>query len=490
VPEPTQKPVLRAVAGLTDAPARDVRASRPYLLTGRLIASGLRRAIGLIALFAIDLAGIAMAVYGALVLKELYLSNSAIQWGILWQAEVQWLPFLALVTVLVFWRAGLYGPRETRSGFASILSSLAVVAIVTFGFGLATDQDITTGSSFVASYVLASFFVGLLRWSYESMTSEVLRAVGAQRVALLVGSGARVDSLRGAVERNSPDIRYLFVEVADELELMEAIAAQAPDEILVDGHRLEEEDLVELLAIAHKHGLKVRVAPSTAEFLTHQAAYVPGRAVPLFELRPPVLSGADWLLKRTFDFAVSALVIIAGLPIWACIAAAIKLTSRGSVFYSDPRIGVGERQFRMLKFRTMYEDAEARQGELEELNEADGALFKLRRDPRVTPVGRILRRLSLDEMPNVLNVVRGEMSLVGPRPLPIRDYTKLEPWHRKRYLVLPGITGLWQISGRSNLSFDDLVRLDFYYLERWSIWLDISILIKTIPAVLARRGAY
>ena len=174
------------------------------------------------------------------------------------------------------------------------------------------------------------------------------------------------------------------------------------------------------------------------------------------------------------------------MPIWLLIAAAIKLDSRGPVLYSDRRIGVGEGEFGMLKFRTMVQGAAEQQAELEEQNEAGGALFKIRDDPRVTRVGRVLRRLSIDELPQVLNVLRGEMSLVGPRPLPLRDYLQLEAWHRKRYNVLPGITGLWQISGRSNLTFDDLVRLDFYYIENWSIWLDISILVKTLPAVLAR----
>jgi lipopolysaccharide/colanic/teichoic acid biosynthesis glycosyltransferase len=144
----------------------------------------------------------------------------------------------------------------------------------------------------------------------------------------------------------------------------------------------------------------------------------------------------------------------------------------------------------MVKFRTMVEGAEDLQTGLEQRNEAGGALFKIRDDPRVTRVGALLRRLSLDELPQVINVLRGEMSLVGPRPLPLRDYRMLEDWHRQRYLVLPGITGLWQISGRSNLSFDDLVRLDFYYLENWSIWLDIGVIVKTIPAVLRGRGAY
>jgi lipopolysaccharide/colanic/teichoic acid biosynthesis glycosyltransferase len=144
----------------------------------------------------------------------------------------------------------------------------------------------------------------------------------------------------------------------------------------------------------------------------------------------------------------------------------------------------------MLKFRTMVEGAEREQAALEAANEASGALFKIREDPRVTRVGRILRRFSIDEVPNVINVLRGEMSLVGPRPLPLRDHAKLEQWHRRRTNVLPGMTGLWQIAGRSDLSFDDLVRLDFYYLENWSLWLDITILVKTIPAVLVRRGAY
>ena len=168
----------------------------------------------------------------------------------------------------------------------------------------------------------------------------------------------------------------------------------------------------------------------------------------------------------------------------------MKLSSPGPVFYRDRRVGLGEREFGMFKFRSMYVDANLGQAALEASNEASGPLFKIKDDPRVTRVGRILRRYSIDEMPQVLNVLRGEMSLVGPRPLPLRDYVQLEDWHRKRYLVLPGMTGLWQVSGRIDLSFDDLVRLDFYYLENWSIWLDISILAKTLPAVAARRGAY
>jgi lipopolysaccharide/colanic/teichoic acid biosynthesis glycosyltransferase len=224
--------------------------------------------------------------------------------------------------------------------------------------------------------------------------------------------------------------------------------------------------------------------------LLQRGEYVPGQGMPLFELRPPVLAGTDWVVKKTFDLVVSFVVVVLGLPLWLLIALAIRLDSRGPVLYRDLRVGVGEREFGMLKFRTMVRGAAELQEELEDQNEAPGALFKIREDPRLTRVGRVLRRLSLDELPQVLNVLAGEMSLVGPRPLPVRDYHLLEAWHRKRYLVLPGITGLWQISGRSELTFDDLVRLDFYYLENWSIWLDVTILLKTVPAVFGRRGAY
>jgi len=195
-------------------------------------------------------------------------------------------------------------------------------------------------------------------------------------------------------------------------------------------------------------------------------------------------------VKRTFDLVVSALLLVVGMPVWLLLAAAVKLDSRGPVFYVDRRVGVGEHEFGMLKFRTMVADASEQQTVLEQENEAGGALFKIRDDPRLTRVGRVLRRLSLDEMPQLVNTLRGQMSLVGPRPLPLRDFRLLEDWHRARYLVLPGMTGLWQISGRSGLSFDDLVRLDFTYIENWSVWLDIAIIAKTIPAVVSGRGAY
>jgi exopolysaccharide biosynthesis polyprenyl glycosylphosphotransferase len=262
------------------------------------------------------------------------------------------------------------------------------------------------------------------------------------------------------------------------------------DEVIIADPDFPQDDALELVDQCHRRGVRVRLAPSTMEILIQRAEFVPGQSVPLFELGPPVFEGVDFALKRTFDIVGATLLLILLSPLLAVISLAVRFSSRGPVLFHSMRRGIGQRPFACLKFRTMYSDAEERQAELEELNEASGALFKIREDPRLTAVGRLLRRFSLDELPQLVNVVRGDMSLVGPRPLPERDYAMLEDWHRKRYLVLPGITGLWQVSGRSELDFDELVNLDFIYLERWSLALDLTILLKTIPAVFSRRGAY
>jgi exopolysaccharide biosynthesis polyprenyl glycosylphosphotransferase len=226
------------------------------------------------------------------------------------------------------------------------------------------------------------------------------------------------------------------------------------------------------------------------EILMDRVEFVPGQALPLFELKPPVFEGVDFAIKRAFDLVGAVLLLIVLSPVMLAIALAIRLSSRGPVLFRSSRPGIGGRPFECLKFRTMVEGAEREQERLEMQNEVAGALFKIRQDPRVTSVGRFLRRWSLDELPQLFNVLRGDMSLVGPRPLPQRDYDRLELWHRKRYLVLPGMTGLWQVSGRSELDFDDLVRLDFLYLERWSVFLDLTIMLKTVPAVIRARGAW
>jgi exopolysaccharide biosynthesis polyprenyl glycosylphosphotransferase len=261
-------------------------------------------------------------------------------------------------------------------------------------------------------------------------------------------------------------------------------------EVIIADPDFPEEQAVDLVDECHRRGVTVRIAPSTMEILVHRAEFVPGASVPLFELRPPVFDGFDYFVKRSFDFVGALLLIVLLSPLLLAIGIAVFVSSRGPILYRSIRPGIGGEPFACFKFRTMRSDADQLQADLESLNEASGALFKIRRDPRLTAVGRVLRRFSLDELPQLFNVVLGQMSLVGPRPLPQRDFDQLEDWHKKRYLVLPGLTGLWQVSGRSELDFDDLVRLDFLYLERWSVGLDLTILLKTIPAVLSRRGAF
>jgi exopolysaccharide biosynthesis polyprenyl glycosylphosphotransferase len=487
------------------APFADIRRSRPYLLSPTPLRSLAFRTLSLASLLALDLLAVGIGIYAALVIRELYYGHSPIFWGILWtDAESNYFPFVALVTALVFWQAGLYSQRERRAGYGRIVSSLVVVALLVLAFGLGTGHDFKTFGLIPTALVITAVLTGVLRASYEAISREILHWLGVRRRAIVVGEGEHLDHLVRTLGPVRGGIDYDFVGVVsraptDDLDLprlgsfesLRSVLAEHPtDELIVTDSDYSERDLLQMVEDAHRSGVKVRIAPKTTELLVQRAEYVPGQGVPLFELRPPVFAGTDWAVKRAFDVVVSSLVVVAGLPIWLLLAALIRLTSDGPVFYRDARVGLGERTFHMFKFRTMYADAPERRAELDTLNEAEGALFKIRDDPRVTKVGALLRRLSLDELPNMLNVLRGEMSLVGPRPLPAADYALLEEWHRKRSFVLPGMTGLWQISGRSDLSFDDLVRLDFYYLENWSIWLDITILARTVPAVLSKRGAY
>jgi exopolysaccharide biosynthesis polyprenyl glycosylphosphotransferase len=273
-------------------------------------------------------------------------------------------------------------------------------------------------------------------------------------------------------------------------DLPAVLDAHRVQEVIIADPDFPEDRAVELVDQCHQRGVTVRIAPSTMEILIKRAEFVPGASVPLFELRPPVFDGIDFALKRTFDIVVSLVLLVLLSPLLVACALAVALTSRGPVLYRSLRPGIGGLPFECFKFRTMRTGSERLQAELEAINEASGPLFKIRDDPRLTPVGRLLRRYSLDELPQLINVLRGQMSLVGPRPLPQRDFDQLSDWHKKRYLVLPGMTGLWQVSGRSELDFDDLVRLDFLYLERWSIGLDLAILLKTIPAVLSGKGAF
>jgi len=481
---------------------RDVRRKRPPALSFLLRLETLRRAARILSLLALDVGGIFAAILAALSLKAAVYDD----WNPRAQVDqtLQIVAFAALVTVLLFARSGLYADRGERPGLTRIVASLFQVAVVAVIFALVNGETFSSYYIFYGSLLFAVVIVSTLRFVYERLTGWLLRAAGYRRRAVLIGSGEHIEAVAHALRDTGghtpitlvgfvsltprPDNGLVSLGRLDELPRI--LATQTIDEVILTDPDFPQPQAVELVDVCHANGVRVKIAPSTMEILVHRAEFVPGEAVPLFELKPPVFEGVDYVMKRAFDLVASILLLIALSPLLAVISAAVRLSSRGPVIYRSVRPGIGGVPFACLKFRTMYDDADQRQADLESVNEASGALFKIRRDPRMTPVGRVLRRFSLDELPQVINVLRGQMSLVGPRPLPQRDFERLEPWHKKRYLVLPGITGLWQVSGRSELDFDDLVRLDFLYLERWSVFLDLTILVKTIPAVVARRGAF
>jgi exopolysaccharide biosynthesis polyprenyl glycosylphosphotransferase len=492
---------LETAPSLQQSCERDVRSKRPPALSFLLRMDTMRRFMRVVSLIALDVLGVSLAIFTALTLKAVVHDHVNTSQSLHETERI--LAFACLLTVLLFARSGLYAERSQRPGLPRIMACLFQVTIVALGFAIVDGQHFSSYYIFWGSLAFALLFVSTLRHLYERLTGAILHAAGYQRRALLVGTGKHIRDVAHALgdAPHSP-INVVGFLAPGELppnglrrlgtlsDLPAAVASERVDEVIIADPDFPQEQAVELVDQCHRRGVRVRIAPSTMEILVHRAEFVPGQSVPLFELGPPVFEGVDFAVKRSFDVVGSLLLLIALSPLLAAIALAVRLSSRGPVLYRSMRPGIGQLPFACLKFRTMYLDADERQADLEQLNEASGALFKIREDPRLTPVGRALRRFSLDELPQLINVLRGEMSLVGPRPLPERDYELLQDWHRKRYLVLPGITGLWQVSGRSELDFDDLVHLDFIYLERWSLALDIAILFKTIPAVLMQRGAF
>jgi exopolysaccharide biosynthesis polyprenyl glycosylphosphotransferase len=478
-------------------PGRDVRAGAP-LLRGVLRFATLRAIVRVTGLAALDTLGLFLAVWTALAIKAAIRNPD--QLGQMFDQAREFAPLGCLVMLLLFARSGLYRERAQRPGFARVIASLFQTTLVVLVFAEIEGERFQSYYIFYGSLFFALLYVSALRWGFERVSGAILRAAGYRRRAVLVGSASNIQAVAHALGDSSEIEPFGYVartpgkpqaSLRDfrSLEQLER-SFDSIDEVLITDPDFPQNEAVELVDECHRHGVRVSVAPSTMEILMDRVEFVPGRAVPLFELKPPVFEGLDFAVKRSFDLAGAALLVLALSPVLALAALAIKLSSRGSVLYRSPRPGIGGRQFDCLKFRTMVDGAEHQQDDLEPQNEKAGALFKIRDDPRVTPVGRFLRRWSLDELPQLFNVLRGEMSLVGPRPLPKRDYDRLEDWHRKRYLVLPGMTGLWQVSGRSELDFDELVRLDFLYLERWSVFLDLTILLKTVPAVVRARGAW
>ncbi|MDY7013324.1 MAG: sugar transferase [Cyanobacteriota bacterium] len=497
---------------------RDLRA--PLSLSmGRGTAAGLLRTLAFIVLDAISL---------SLAWKTaLWLTDRAEGSPRLLSIELfQSLPPILIITIVTLLAAGLYNERESRRNFLRLLRSLALVQVMLAAIAFldrsapfaSVPQFLEIWSASLGGLALFSLlFVPLGRWMAESTITMLRRRGTVTRPIFLIGtwrdrwvtrialklSSNREFKIVGqlnlweevGLNLSNPDICYHWQH------LIRHIADRGVGEVFVCTWPLIQNpkddidlywSLMELYWSLKLEGIHLRILPVSLD-VPHQAPVMEmiGDLLTI-QFHPPALVGYDFWTKRLFDIAVASLILLLGSPIYLLLALAIKLDSPGPIFFKQTRVGLKGKYIKVWKFRTMVANADQLMKELEASNEIKGGvLFKMKEDPRITKVGKFLRRYSLDELPQAINVLIGEMSLVGPRPLPLRDVENFAPRHHFRHNVMPGITGLWQVSGRSDIKdFEDAFRLDMSYVENWSLGLDFQILLKTIQVVLGSKGAY
>jgi exopolysaccharide biosynthesis polyprenyl glycosylphosphotransferase len=332
------------------------------------------------------------------------------------------------------------------------------------------------------------------------------RGVGVSRV-IIVGVGEVGRTVMRTIVAQ-PELGYRIVGFVDDnpekgqtdigrfkalgalRNLPSLIEEEAVDEVIITLPWMYHRKIMSVVRECERRKVSARIVPDLFQMSLSQVDVDDLGGVPLIGVREVGFGQWAQLIKRGMDIAVAVVGFTLGAPLLALIALAIRLDSPGPIIFHQTRVGVAGKLFKIYKFRSMREGAEEELERLLELNEAQGCLFKIRDDPRMTRVGRFLRRISLDELPQLWNVLRGEMSLVGPRPPTPDEVANYQEWHKRRLDGRPGMTGLWQVSGRSLLSFDETVLLDVYYIENWSLWLDLKILLRTVPAVLLGNGAY
>jgi exopolysaccharide biosynthesis polyprenyl glycosylphosphotransferase len=415
-----------------------------------------------------------------------------------------WLAVLALGRCYEQRFLGAGAEEYRRVGNAS-LRVTACVALVAFGFQLELSRG------FVAAFLLVGTALLLAgRWTVRAWLRRQRRSGRFVHRVLVVGAPAQAGELATElcrdVETGMQVVGACVPGGGEELRLRggTTVPVVAPLGGVLQAVRLVQADTVAVAAGPGLTGEALRrlsyelegspvellVAPALTNVTGSRVHIRPVAGLPLLHLEEPEIRGARQVVKLVFDLTVALVLVLLLAPVLLLVAALVRVTSPGPALFTQERLGRDGRPFRVYKFRSMHVDAEQRLADLRALNEHDGVLFKVRADPRVTRVGRVLRKYSLDELPQLLNVLRTDMSLVGPRP-PLRSEVERYEGHaHRRLLVRPGITGLWQVSGRSDLSWEDTVRLDLQYVENWSLALDISILVRTVSAVVGSRGAY
>jgi exopolysaccharide biosynthesis polyprenyl glycosylphosphotransferase len=389
---------------------------------------------------------------------------------------------------------------EVRDVFHAMLVGSLLLLIVSQGVRWAAGW-------WVYSAVEAAFFVAaalvLVPVSRGVIRSWIFPRLMQPRRTLIMGNGPEAQLVYRKIQSH-PEYGLDVVGFLDNRDVDGAgpvigepnDIAQLVDELEVDRVVLassitDHERMLDLLRSVRRPDVQVSIVPRYSEIFTSHAILDDVEGMPVITLPPMRLGKSSRLLKRSFDIAVASIVLFLLSPLLIAVAIAIKLDSKGGIIYRQPRRGRNGSEFTIAKFRTMHPGAEARRSDVLHLNEVDGPLFKVKKgDPRVTRIGGFLRKYSLDEFPQLWNVIKGDMSLVGPRPFVIYEADLITGWASRRLDMTPGITGLWQVLGRNDIPFDEMVKLDYLYVTNWSLWWDMKILCQTIPVVLGKRGAY
>lgn len=411
--------------------------------------------------------------------------------------------------IAIFAMRGLYSIRLTGSWFRqawTIISSTTVgmAFLITYYFIAQPPSNSRLIVPFVWITTIVILCLGRL---VVSGTMGLLYRLGLGETRLLVVGSGRLGKMVMQHIAASPNLGYSIVGFLHDMneppgdfgrfkmlgtldELGVVIRSMEIDEVIIALPSHMHQQAIRSVRLCERVGASFKLIPDLYELSLSRIDMEAIEGIPLIGIKQVSLNSVQRIVTRIVDIAIAGAILVIGSPIWLCIGLAIRLTSPGPIIYKQTRIGLNGQPFQVYKFRSMYRDADAIKARLMAHNEAKGPLFKMKADPRITPIGKILRRTSMDEFPQLFNVIKGDMSLVGPRPPLPSEVAQYEDWQRGRLAMKPGLTGLWQVRGRSDISFDEGVLMDLYYIENWSLRLYFLILLRTIPAVLLSRGAY
>lgn len=417
---------------------------------------------------------------------------------------------LTLILLLIYWVEGLYDLKRKRSWlndvyvvFRGAVTGVAALYVLSLLYRPVLYSRLIYAYAGIVVLILLAAARALQRFIEGQLRR---RGYGVQHV-LIVGAG----EIGRTIMRNivaQPELGYQVVGFVDDKpergnrdlgrfkglgsteHIPEVIQEHKVDAVIITLPWLYHRKILGIMAQCERAGVSVKIVPDLFQLSLSNVDVDDLNGIPLIGVKSVSIKGWNLAVKRALDVVLASLGLILLSPVMLLTAVLIKLESPGPVIFKQTRIGRGGRPFILFKFRSMHAGAELEQEALVDLNEARGPLFKIREDPRRTKLGTFLRRTSLDELPQLYNVLRGEMSLIGPRPAVPSEVALYQEWHKKRLQIWPGISGLWQVSGRSELSFDEMALLDIYYIENWSLLLDLEIALRTIPALLLGTGAY